>query len=47
MDEEIIEIVCQHGWYAASDHNSPFLYTVLPNHRWFHPEFVMFGLEPD
>jgi hypothetical protein len=49
MDEEIAEIVKEHGWYAASinDHNSPFLYSIGLMQTLKHPEFIMFGLEAD
>ncbi len=49
MDEEIAEVVREHGWYAASisDHEPPFLYTVGLMQTCNHPEFIMFGLEAD
>lgn len=49
MDEEIAEVVRQYGWYAAnvSDHEPPFLYTIGLMHTLRHPEFIVFGLEPD
>lgn len=49
MDDEIAEVVKQHGWFAASisDHNPPFLYTIGLMHSCRHPELIIFGLEPD
>jgi hypothetical protein len=49
MDEEIAEVVRQHGWYAAnvSDHKPPFLYTIGLMETCRHPEFIIFGLEAD
>ena len=47
MDDEIAEVVRQHGWFAASirDHKPPFLYTVGLMETCRHPEFISFGLE--
>lgn len=47
MEEEIAEVVRQHGWYAASisDHQPPFLYTIGLIQTLDHPELIMFGLE--
>jgi hypothetical protein len=47
VEEEIAEVVRQHGWYAVSisDHQPPFLYTIGLIHTLDHPEFIMFGLE--
>jgi hypothetical protein len=47
VDEEIAEIVREHGWYAASisDHKPPFLYTIGLMQTCHHPEFIMFGLD--
>jgi hypothetical protein len=47
VEEEIAEVVRQHGWYAASvsDHKPPFLYTIGLMQTLNHPEFIMFGLE--
>lgn len=49
MEEEISEVVRQHGWYAASiyDHRPPFLYTIGLMQTLDHPEFIIFGLEAD
>ena len=49
MEEEIAEIVREHGWYAASiyDHEPPFLYSIGLMQTCDHPEFIVFGLEPD
>jgi Domain of unknown function (DUF4262) len=49
MDEEIAEVVREYGWFAAnvSDHKPPFLYTIGLMQTCRHPEFVIFGLEPD
>jgi hypothetical protein len=48
MDDEIAEVVREHGWFAASisDHKPPFLYTVGLMQTYAHPEFIIFGLEP-
>ena len=47
MEEEIAEVVRQHGWYVASisDHQPPFLYTIGLMQTLNHAEFVLFGLE--
>ncbi len=47
MDEEIADIVRQHGWFAAnvSDAHPPFLYSIGLMTTWNHPEFIVFGLE--
>jgi hypothetical protein len=47
MDEEIAEVVREHGWYAAnvSDGEPPFLYTIGLMQMCRHPEFIMFGLD--
>lgn len=47
MEEEIAEVVRQHGWYAASisDHQPAFLYTIGLMQTLNHPEFIMFGLD--
>src|SRR5438445_2063170 len=49
MDNEIAEIVREHGWFAASisDHKPPFTYTIGLMETCRHPEFIIFGLEPD
>ncbi len=49
MEEEIAEVVREHGWYAASisDHEPPFLYTIGLMQTVDHPEFIVFGLEAD
>lgn len=49
MEEEIAEIVQEHGWYAASisDHEPPFLYSIGLMQTCDHPELIVFGLEPD
>ncbi len=49
MEEEIAEVVRQHGWFAASisDHQPPFLYTIGLMQTLDHPEFIMFGLDAD
>lgn len=48
MEEEIAEIVREHGWYGCSvfDHQPPFLYTIGLMQTCDHPEFIVFGLEP-
>ena len=49
MEEEIAEVVREHGWYAASvsDHDPPFLYSIGLMQTSDHPELIVFGLEPD
>jgi hypothetical protein len=49
MDDEIAEVVREHGWFAAnvSDHKPPFLYTIGLMQTCCHPEFIIFGLEPE
>lgn len=49
MDQEIFEIVRDHGWYAASieDDTPPFLYTIGLMKTWRHPEFIILGLDRD
>lgn len=49
MEEDIAEVVQEHGWYAANirDHQPPFLYTIGLMQTQNHPEFIMFGLEAD
>lgn len=48
MDDEIAQVVKEHGWYAASvyDHEPPFLYTIGLMQTCCHPELITFGLEP-
>ena len=47
MDEEIAEIVRQHGWYAANvnDADPPFVYTIGLMETCRHPGFIIFGLD--
>jgi hypothetical protein len=49
VEEEIAEVVREHGWYAANvyDGDPPFLYTIGLMQTLGHPEFIMFGLEAD
>ena len=49
MEEEIAEVVREHGWFAASisHHQPPFLYTIGLMQTCRHTEFIMFGLEMD
>jgi hypothetical protein len=49
VDEEISEVVREHGWYAAnvSDGTPPFVYTIGLMQTCCHPEFIMFGLDAD
>lgn len=49
MDEEIAEIVRQHGWFAAeiNDADPPFAYTIGLIHTCNHPEFIVFGIDAD
>ncbi len=48
MEEEIAEVVREHGWFAASvsDHEPPFLYSIGLMQTCDHPELIAFGLEP-
>jgi hypothetical protein len=47
MEDEIAEIVREHGWFAAAinDHEPPFLYSIGLMQTCDHPELVVFGLE--
>jgi hypothetical protein len=49
MDDEIAEVVREHGWFAASvsDGDPPFLYSIGLMQSYDHPELIVFGLEPD
>jgi hypothetical protein len=49
MDEEIADIVRQHGWYAANvnDAEPPFLYSIGLMQTCQHPEFIIFGLDAE
>jgi hypothetical protein len=49
MDEEIAEIVAEHGWFGAnvSDAEPPFFYTIGLMKTFDHPELIIFGLEPE
>jgi hypothetical protein len=49
MDEEIAEIVREHGWFAANvyDGDPAFHYTIGLMTTWAHPELIIFGLPPD
>ncbi|CAN5441433.1 hypothetical protein BH11PLA2_BH11PLA2_24390 [soil metagenome] len=48
MDDEIAEIVREHGWFGAiiEDGKPPFMYTIGLMKTFDHPEFIIFGLEP-
>jgi hypothetical protein len=48
MEEEIPEVVLEHGWFAASvsDHQPPFLYSIGLIQTCDHPELIVFGLDP-
>jgi hypothetical protein len=48
MEEEIAEVVREHGWFAASisDHHPPFVYSIGLMQTCDHPELIVFGLEP-
>ena len=48
MEEEIAEVVREHGWFAASvsDHEPPFLYSIGLTQTCDHPELIVFGLDP-
>jgi len=47
MEEEIAEVVREHGWFAASvsDHEPPFLYCIGLMQTCGHPELIVFGLD--
>jgi len=47
MEDEIAEVVREHGWFAASvyDDNPPFLYSIGLMQTWDHPELIVFGLD--
>src|SRR5437899_389836 len=49
MDDEIAEIVREHGWFGANvyDAEPPFLYSIGLMQTYNHPEFVVFGLDAD
>jgi Domain of unknown function (DUF4262) len=49
MEDEIAEVVREHGWFAASisDHDPPFLYSIGLMQSCGHPELIVFGLDPD
>ncbi len=49
MEDEIAEVVREYGWFAASvsDHDPPFLYSVGLMQTCDHPEFIVFGLDPE
>jgi hypothetical protein len=49
MEEEIAEVIREHGWFAASisDHEPPFLYSIGLMQTCGHPEFIVFGLDSD
>ena len=49
MEDEIAEVVREHGWFAASisDHDPPFLYSIGLMQTCGHPELIVFGLDPD
>jgi hypothetical protein len=49
VEDEIAEVVREHGWFGASvsDHQPPFLYTIGLMQTCNHPEFIMFGLDAD
>jgi hypothetical protein len=46
MDDEIAEIVRQHGWFAAAinDYEPPFTYSIGFMQTCVHPELIMFGM---
>jgi hypothetical protein len=48
MEDEIAEVVREHGWFAASisDHDPPFLYSIGLMQTCGHPELIVFGLDP-
>lgn len=47
MEDEIAEVVREHGWYAADvyDGEPPFMYTIGLMQTWDHPELILFGRE--
>jgi hypothetical protein len=49
VEDEIAEVVREHGWYGASisDHKPPFLYSIGLMQTCRHPEFILFGLDVD
>lgn len=49
IDDEIAEVVRQHGWFAAniSDHKPPFLYSIGLMQTCNHPELIVFGLDAE
>ena len=49
MDDEIAEVVREHGWFAASisDHDPSFLYSIGLTQTWNHPELILFSLGPN
>ena len=49
MDDEIAEVVREHGWFAGSisDHEPPFLYSIGLMQTCKHPELIVFGLDAD
>ena len=49
MEQEIAEVVREHGWFAASvgDHEPPFLYSIGLMQTCDHPELIVFGLDPE
>jgi hypothetical protein len=48
LEDEIAEVVREHGWFAASisDHDPPFLYSIGLMQTCRHPELIVFGLHP-
>jgi hypothetical protein len=48
MEDEIADVVREHGWFAASvhDHDPPFLDSIGLMQTCRHPELIVFGLEP-
>ena len=50
-DDELIEIISQHGWavikIAAEDNSPPFAYSIGLHRTFHHPEIIVLGLPPD
>lgn len=49
IEDEIEKVVHEHGWFAANvfDGDPPFVYTIGLMETFDHPEFIVFGLEPN
>ena len=49
MDDQIASVVRRHGWFAANieDTTPPFMYSIGLVATLDHPDFILFGLNPD